>query len=389
METASILENINKASLRFQIPLTLEETYATIVEEALKLVAGDDGFIVRNFDGELKTVYGSSAATAAYKVRPKGNTYKAITQQKAILIDYDDIKKISAKKTSRIHSVLFIPLSYKEYSEGVLVVRSLKEKQFTQRQISILQLFGSFASLAIKKNELYDETKNALEVRDLFISLASHELRTPLTSINGYIQLLNSKMGKMDTPEAGWVRELYGESKRLTNLIQELLEINRIKQGQLHFVLRESHFSEIVKHAIERCKLSYSDRNIVFKNSLSEEEDIVIGDFDKLLHVVAALLGNALKFSPDETVVTISLSSKGKQIILRVSDRGSGIAREDMAKIFDGFYKASESHREGMGVGLLLAKHIINYHKGSIAVTSELKKGTTVEVSLPKHSYDR
>src|SRR5690606_7915517 len=118
------------------------------------------------------------------------------------------------------------------------------------KETDILKLFGSFASLAIKKNELYEETKNALEVRDMFISLASHELRTPLTSINGYIQLLHSRKDKLGHSESKWINELYEESKRLTNLVRELLEVNRIKQGQLQFILRETKFSDIVTSAI-------------------------------------------------------------------------------------------------------------------------------------------
>jgi K+-sensing histidine kinase KdpD len=384
MDTENILEKINKACLKFLVPLSLEDTYATIIEEALRLVACDDGMIVRNYDGQLKTVYGSTPVTASYKVRTQGNSYKAITEHKAIVMQRDEIKKMNPKKDNPIRSVIFLPLSYKNSSEGVIILRSKKEKHFSEKEISILQLFGSFASLAIKKNELYDETKQALEVRDMFISLASHELRTPLTSINGYIQLLHSRMEKQDTSEAKWVRELYSESKRMTNLVHELLEVNRLKQGQLQFVLRESHFSEIVTRAIERCLVNYPERKIILQNKLNELNDLVIGDYDKLLQVVGALIENAVKFSPANTQVTLTLTQQSQYIYLKVSDKGTGIAREDMTKIFDGFYKGSENHHEGMGVGLLLAKHIINYHKGSLNVHSEVKKGTTVEVKLPQ-----
>jgi K+-sensing histidine kinase KdpD len=297
---------------------------------------------------------------------------------------YDEIKKLPRRKASGVHSVIFVPLSYKDLSEGVLILRSVKEKHFSQKEKSILELFGSFASLAIKKNELYDETKAALEVRDMFISLASHELRTPLTSINGYIQLLHSRMGKDDTSEAKWIRELYEESKRMTNLVQELLEINRIKQGQLQFVLREAQFSEIMQNAIRECQATSPERNIIFENKLDERSSMVVGDSDKLCQVVRALIENAIKFSPADSDITVSLTQQNQQLILRVSDKGSGIARENMAKIFDGFYKGSDNHQEGMGVGLLLAKHIIQYHKGSINVHSQVKKGTTVEVKLPQ-----
>ncbi len=384
METDNILEKIYKACLKFQVPLTLDETYDTIVHEAIKLVKGDDGLIVRCEDNTLTTVYGSTKSAAAYKVRQDGNTHTSLTENVAIVLHNEDIKKVNTTEDTDIASLVFIPLSYKEHTEGVLILRSKKEKYFSKKETDILKLFGSFASLAIKKNELYEETKNALEVRDMFISLASHELRTPLTSINGYIQLLHSRKNNLGPSESKWINELYEESKRLTNLVRELLEVNRIKQGQLQFILRETKFSDIVMSAIERCEMAYPEREITFENTVEKSTDIVIGDSEKLLQVVTALLENAIKFSPRESLITIELSIKNQTIIMRVSDKGSGIAREDLTKIFEGFYKGANNHKAGMGVGLLLAKHIINYHKGSLSVQSELQKGTVVEVRLPQ-----
>lgn len=384
METDSILEKINQVGLKFLLPLTPEDTYKTIVHEAVQLIDAEYASIILLVDGELKRVYSSSEKAFQTTNRTNGNTKSAFTSRQVIIADIKETGKFHPElKTFGIKSTIFIPLAYQDKSIGVLTVNAKKKVEESNRDLKALKLFGSMATLVIRKAQTYDEAKQALEVRDLFISLASHELRTPLTSINGYIQLLNSRMGKQNTSEAEWVRELYSESKRLTNLIQELLEINRIKQGQLHFILRESHFSEVVKQAIERCKLSYSERKIVFTCSLTDTQDLVIGDFDKLLQVVSALLENALKFSPSDTDVVVKLALKNQNLLLEITDKGSGISREDMAKIFDGFYKGSEHHKEGMGVGLLLAKHIINYHKGSISVHSEVKKGTTVTVSLP------
>jgi len=384
MKTSSILEKINQAGLKFLLPLTPEETYKTIVHEAVKLIDAEYASIILFVDEELKRVYSSSEKAFKTTNRTNGNTKKAFTTRQVIVADIKETGKFHPElKTFGIRSTIFIPLAYQDKSIGVLTVNAKKKIDDSARDLQALKLVGSMATLAIRKAQTYDEAKRALEVRDMFISLASHELRTPLTSINGYIQLLNSRMGKQNTSEAEWVRELYNESKRLTNLIQELLEINRIKQGQLQFVLRESNFSKIVQQAIERCKQLYSDRKITLMSLLTDDQDVVIGDFDKLLQVVLALLENALKFSPADTKVEVKLSRKNQNILLQICDQGSGISREDMAKIFDGFYKAQEHHKEGMGVGLLLAKHIINYHKGSITVHSEVKKGTIVTVLLP------
>ncbi len=287
-------------------------------------------------------------------------------------------------KPSAIQSVVYIPLSYKGQNEGVLILRSKHGGSFTQKELDILKVFGSMASMAIKKNELYEQTKQALETRDMFISIASHELRTPLTSLNGYVQLLHSRLAKKDGVEAKWVQSLYDETTRLTNLIKELMEINRIKQGTLQFVLRESPITEIITKAIERCKFLYKNREIIFTNKIKPGKDIIIGDFDKMLQVITSLMTNALKFSPATTPVEVVLSGNSTSYILQIIDRGKGMGREDVRRVFQGFYKDAENLQAGMGVGLMLAKHIISYHKGTIDVRSKVNHGTTIEIRLPK-----
>lgn len=381
----SIIEKINEASLKFLLPLSPEDVYKTIVHEAVNLVDASYGSIILQVDGELKRVYSSSELGSKTINRLNGNTQKAFATGKVIAVSIDETEKFHPElKKFGITSTMFVPLSYQGKAVGVLTINSKKKLDESAEETRILQLFGSMASLAIRKTQMYDETKQALEVRDLFISLASHELRTPLTSINGYIQLLYSRMGTQESSEGNWVRELYEESKRLTNLVQELLEINRIKQGQLQFILREIHFLEIVTKATQRSIFIHPERKIVLESNLKDSEGVVIGDAEKLLQVVTALLENAIKFSPNESEVKVVLSNKNNTITLQVTDQGLGIAREDMIHIFEGFYKGHDNHQEGMGVGLLLAKHIINYHHGSISVHSEIKKGTTVTVTLPQ-----
>lgn len=387
MTDKTILEKINEAALKFLLPLTPEEAYKTIVHEAVKLVDAAYGSIILTVDGELKRVYSSSDLGAKTINRLHGNTQEAFDTGKVIIADIEETEKYHPElKKFGVLSTIFVPLSYQGKTVGVLTINAKKKIAETAQEIGVLQLYGSMASLAIRKTQMYDETKQALEVRDLFISLASHELRTPLTSINGYIQLLYSRMGKQESSEGNWVRELNEESKRLTNLVTELLEINRIKQGQLQFVLRETHFLEVVTKALQRSRFIHPDREITLEHSLDESEGVVIGDAEKLLQVVTALLENALKFSPKDATVSITIAQKNYTLTLQVTDQGLGIAREDMIHIFEGFYKGPDNHQEGMGVGLLLAKHIINYHHGTIGVHSEIKKGTTVTVTLPQIS---
>lgn len=379
-----VLENINKAAVKFLTPLTEEEMYQTIVNEAQKLIGADYGSILLEQEGKLVRVYANAPFFNKVKIRNKGFTYTTFKSQNPFIIDVEKEKNFHPPiKKQGIKSIVHIPLSYKDKSIGVLTVHAMTKKDFSNREMEFFKLFGSLASLAIRKLQLYDETKSALEIRDMFISLVSHELRTPLTSINGYIQLLHGKMAKQDTIEAKWMKELYLESKRLTDLVMELLEINRIKQGQLQFNLMECYFSDIVKRAIKKMAISFPDRKVELINKTKTGKDMIIGDGNKLLQVILSLLANAAKFSPADSTIIVTLNSKKKLVTLQVTDKGVGIARKDIKRIFDGFYKGIHEHKEGMGVGLLLAKQIINYHRGEIALQTKEKKGTTVEIILP------
>lgn len=303
-----------------------------------------------------------------------------------------DIIKVHPEiKAKGIKSTIFIPLFYRNKSMGVLSLDSENDRKITKEELGVYKLFGSIASLAIRKTELYAETQKALETRDLFISLASHELRTPLTSLNGYVQLLYSKLGKENTSEGRWTRELYEESGRLTSLVKELLEINRIKQGQLQYNLRECSLGEIITKAIERSSFLSKERPIIFKDEVAKGQDILIADSDKLLQMVGGLIRNAIKFSSPLTTIYITLSEEKKALVLIIKDEGEGIRQEDLPHVFEEFYKginSKQKEEQGMGVGLLLARHIVDYHKGTIGITSTVGEGTEVKVKLPKVEYE-
>ncbi|CAN5195781.1 hypothetical protein BH11PAT1_BH11PAT1_2350 [soil metagenome] len=384
----NILEKINQASLKFLEPLSAESLFKNIVEEAIKLVDAEYGSILLEEKNEFKRIYASSPLAYKTVSRKNGNTYKSFTERKVIISNIGKIAKFHPElEENGIKSSIFIPLSYQGKAIGVLVVNSKHEIQQTAREFKVLTLFGSLATLAIKKTQLYDETKKALETRDLFISLASHELRTPLTSINGYIQLLHKKLSKQENSEGKWIRELSDECQRLTNLVKELLEINRIKQGQLQFNLRESNMHDIIDKAIGRLKFSYLNRDITFINNTTGKEDEIIGDSDKLLQMMSAFLSNAAKFSNNDTSITIELTTQKKYVVVTIADNGEGIDAQDLARIFEEFYKAPHNLKEGMGIGLMLAKHIINYHRGEVKVKSKRGKGTIIELKLPKINY--
>lgn len=305
MEADAILEKIHAAAMRFLISLSFEETYKIIVDEAISLVDAEYGSIILAENNEWKRVYASSQLANKITSRRKGNTYKAFNSNKVIIADITETGKFHPElKKQGVKSTIYIPLSYQDKPLGVLSINAKKKIEQSASELKALKLYGSMATIVIRKAQLYKETKDALETRDFFISLASHELRTPLTSINGYIQLLYSRMAQKDTVESKWVKELYDESKRMTNLIQELLEINRIKQGTLQFVLREVDLHDLSKKAIEKCQALHPKRKITLTSKVTAKA-MVIGDGEKLLQVIISILQNAIKFSPESSALSM------------------------------------------------------------------------------------
>ncbi len=383
-ESGNIFEILNQSTLKLLEAPSLEKLCKIIVDEAQNLVGADHGSLFLYEKERLQRVHTSSALLRKSKVVKRGFLEKTFQTGKVVILRSPE-KLNKEYKILDIRSVVVLPLSYKSSSIGMLVIHSLKEEFFSKKQLRILKLFASMACLAIIKSKLHEETKTALEIRDRFISLASHELRTPLTSINGYIQLLYGKLSSQNTIESRWMEELYNESIRLTNLVKELLDINRIKQGQFAFTLSEVDMKDVVENVIKQYRSYNPEREIILEDKIFDNHYLVIGDFDKLREMVAALLSNAVKFSTPGAKIVITLIPTTRSIHMKMKDYGKGIPKDDLENIFDGFYKTQYSREKaGMGVGLLLAQHVVNYHRGKISITSEKKDGTTVDVELPR-----
>ncbi len=381
----NILELLNQSTLKLLEAPSLEELCKIITNEARKLVGADYGSLFLFEKGTLQKIYTTSSVLRSTKLKRRGFIEKSFKTRKIVMLRSPETEKYSRPyKMLGIKSVVFLPLTYKSSSIGMLVIHSLQEGYFSREQLHILRLFASVASLAVIKSKLHEETKTAVDIRDRFISLASHELRTPLTSINGYIQLLYRKLVNQGTIESRWMEELYNESIRLTNLVKDLLDINRIKQGQFAFSLSEVDMKDVVEKVVKQYRSHNPEREIIIEDKILDNNHHVIGDFDKLREMVAALLSNAVKFSTPNAKIVVSLIPTSRSIHMKMRDYGEGIPKKDLEKIFDGFYKTQYSkEKSGMGVGLLLAQHVVNYHRGKISITSEKHDGTTVDVELP------
>lgn len=350
----------------------------------MKLVGAKYGSIFLPKNGVLERAYASSPALYQIKTRKKGKTYTVYKSKTPYILQLKGLQKIHPEFIDLgVESDIGIPLSYGNITIGVLSVLSPKNIIFTKDDLNILKIFGPLATLAIHKSHLHNELLEALEVRDLFISTAAHELKTPLTTIFAYTQLIAKDVDSKRIPKSNYIKTLSLEVIRLSKLINELLEVDRVKKDKLKFVLKKCDLLKITQRAIDDFFYIYPDYIISFKNNTGKENAFVRGDSDKLLQVVTNLLNNSVKFSPKGSKIEVLLKKTSQDCILQITDKGKGISKDDLPHIFNKFYKGLNSTKSGMGLGLYLVKHIIEKHKGKITAISEINQGTTITITLP------
>lgn len=229
-------------------------------------------------------------------------------------------------------------------------------------------------------NEMADELENSEQIKNDFISSVSHELRTPLTAIKGWSETLESGYDPESFQKG--MKVITGETKRLEEMVEDLLDFSRIQSG--HFSLQMTTLDVIAE--LEDALLIYIDKSKKENIRLSYNEPefmcAVVGDKNRLRQVFINIIDNALKYTEPGGAIEIVAEKNDSAVIVSVSDTGAGIAPEDLPKVKTKFYKANKT-KHGSGIGLAVADEIVTRHGGTLDIESELGKGTTVTIILP------
>jgi PAS domain S-box-containing protein len=223
-------------------------------------------------------------------------------------------------------------------------------------------------------------------LKDEFISLVSHELRTPLTSIHGYLELLlDGGAGELAPEQERFLTVVVRNSKRLMHLVGDLLFMAQVEAGKLALELGEVELKEVVAECLEAAKPVADDRSIELVADV-EETPSMLGDRSRLVQVLDNLISNALKFTPRSGRVSVRVSVADDAALVEVADTGVGIPAEEQDRLFERFFRSSTATEQaipGTGLGLTIAKAIVERHGGTIELESAVGTGTTVRVRLP------
>ena len=247
-------------------------------------------------------------------------------------------------------------------------------------RIGIIVVFRNM--LALKELE---RLRQLDELKSEFVSNVSHELRSPLSVIKSYVETLLDQVDPGDyETQREFLTVVNSEADRLTALVNDLLDISRIESGRFEIELSPVALSAVI-HVVSRDLEDRSSRHQIAVGIPSLIPDI-LADKDKMIQVFLNLIDNAIKFSPGGGKISIKAGVKGKMVKCDISDQGIGIAKKDIPRIFEKFYRVDNSDRyeiSGTGLGLSIVRYIIESHGGRISVRSKLGEGSTFTMLLP------
>lgn len=237
--------------------------------------------------------------------------------------------------------------------------------------------------LAASFNHMAQELGQMEQMRQDFVSSVSHEIQSPLTSIYGFSKALRSRV----IPEADQERYLeimMTECERLSRLSDNLLQLASLDSEHHPFAPRIYRLDGQLRQVIVAAEPQRADKGLHLEEQL---DDLSIeADEDLMSLVWTNLIGNAIKFTPENGMITVRLARQGGKALVTIADNGIGIAEEDRARVFERFFKADKARRRnagGSGLGLAIVKKVVTLHQGTIRLDSEPGKGTTVSVTLP------
>jgi len=303
-----------------------------------------------------------------------------------------DLGQVAGRGTDTLPAseALYVPLLASGEPVGALGVKPKDpERLFIPEQLHLLEAFAHQSALAVAGDRLEQKQKQTQvlmeteKLRSSLLSSVSHDLRTPLAAIAGSASSLLENRENMDKKTQDELLEnIFGESERLNRLVNNLLEMTRLESGAIRAKKEKIHINEIIGSALSRLEKQIGARTV----EIRARQDLPALPMDGLLieQVLVNLLDNALKYTPDHSPVELSAETEGAWMKVQVFDRGPGLTEDDLAHVFDKFYRGQAQRLAGgTGLGLSVCKGILDLHEGKIEAFNRSGGGAVFQFSLP------
>jgi signal transduction histidine kinase len=315
-------------------------------------------------------------------------------QSRLVRLDEQTDTEMAALGVENARAALAAPISSFQKQLGVLLVFSPRSPVFANSDLELIRLLADQIAIILESRALVDQAtrvharEEAARLKEDFLSSAAHDLKTPLTGIVTQAQVLRRRAERDPTAPADRVGldRLLEQSHRLKNLVLALLDVTRMEQGSLIGDTQDANLTEVVRTLARNEAIRWK------RVQLRTTEPMVARiDLARFEQVIVNLIENALKYSPQGTPVRVELWREAGEVLLSVHDDGIGIPAEDQPLVFERFHRArnvDDRRFAGMGLGLYIARGIVEQHGGRIWVESTPGVGSTFYVALPAEGRD-
>jgi PAS domain S-box-containing protein len=297
-----------------------------------------------------------------------------------------DKAKYDALKELGLRSAVVVPIPSRHAVIGVIGFASRKLNRYSSTDLIFAQDLARRISLALENARLYRVAQEANRAKDEFLATLSHELRTPLNAILGWIQILQAKLVDEVTTARAF-EAIERNAKAQAELIEDMLDVSRIITGRLRLEMSPVHLSDPVEAALESVRPAAEAKGVRLTCSVMPNGNMISGDPRRLQQIVWNLLSNAVKFTPSGGTVQLKLEYARSEAKLTVTDSGRGISARFLPYVFDRFRQAETMPSRttgGLGLGLSIARHLVELHGGFIEAASEGEgRGATFTVTFP------
>jgi PAS domain S-box-containing protein len=292
---------------------------------------------------------------------------------------------LQALRCIRPSSLMVVPLLMRGQLLGTIaLVSSTQSRVYGPGDLRLALAFADRAAVAIENARLYRASGDATQLRDQVLGIVAHDLRNPLSTI-----LLNAAALRRHGPDPERrsqkrAEAIHRAATRMNRLIQDLLDVAVMESGQLTIERARLSARDLIVGAVDMQRPLASSLSLELRVDLDREVPDILGDRDRLLQVFDNLIGNAIKFTNAGGCITVGGTSRDQEVIFHVADTGPGITPENLPRVFDRFWQATSTNRQGAGLGLPITKGIVEAHGGRIWVESTPHRGTKFSFTIPK-----
>ncbi len=378
------LEQLLRISRQLNSTLEMRPLLNQIVSAARELTDADEASILLMEDENtlrFATATNLEASTLADAVVPlDGSVAGWVVRNRQMTIVEDaqsDPRHYSIKSLDVTQSLVAVPMIFGDQVIGVLEAITTKARhRFTQHDLETVETLASIAAVAVQNARLFEQSDWVAEV--------IHEIRTPLTAILSYAELLQ-RPDITDEMRVQFASVILQETERVSQMATQFLDLARLESGRIHMTQEPLNLEEVLMLSANVIRPMADEQDRKLRVEIAPELPQTLGDAQRIHQVVLNLLTNAVKYSDPGDTVTLKAWAEGDSLIVAVSDTGPGIPKEQISKLFHKFSRLPGSERKatGTGLGLVLARQIVEAHHGKIWVESQVGQGSTFYFSLP------